>query len=93
MGLSLHEQQQNAKLLTLDELVELNAFVVGRIKHQRSIAGQRMKQQLSVGSTVSFMNNDNQLVEGNVIKIMRKYAQIHVNGSIWRVPLNLLTKV
>jgi len=93
MPLSINELQQDAKLLTLEELQELNAFVVGRIKYERALVGQKMKRQLFVGSKVSFVDNDSRRVEGKVIKIMRKFAKVDVGPVVWRVPLNALTKV
>ena len=79
--------------LTLDDMIELNQFLVGRIKKERAAVGQKMKRQLFVGSRVSFEDNDDRLVEGEVIKIMRKFAKVDVGPVVWRVPLNRLTKV
>ena len=93
MPLSINELQQDAKLLTLEELQELNAFVVGRIKHERALVGQKMKRQLFVGSKVSFEDNDGFTAHGKVVKIMRKYAKVDTGAAIWRVPLNRLAKV
>jgi len=93
MPLAINEIMQDSKMLNLEELLELNAFVVGRIKHERALVGQKMKRQLVVGSRVSFVDNDNHRVEGKVIKIMRKFAKVDVGPVVWRVPLNALTKV
>ena len=93
MGLSVQEQMQNAKMLTLDELRELNTFVVDRIKYERNLKAQSMKRTLFIGSKVSFEDNSGKLVEGKIIKVMRKYAKVDVGPVIWRVPITHLTKV
>jgi len=79
--------------LTLNDMLELNTFLVGRIKHERSMLGQKMKRQLVVGSRVSFEDNDGWTAHGKVVKIMRKFAKVDTGANVWRVPLNRLTKV
>tara|TARA_Y100001970_G_scaffold270049_1_gene363467 strand:- start:410 stop:754 length:345 start_codon:yes stop_codon:yes gene_type:complete len=79
--------------LTLDDMLELNKFLVGRIKQERALVGQKMKRQLSVGSKVSFEDNDGWTVQGKIAKVMRKFAQVDTGATIWRVPLNALTKL
>jgi len=91
MSLSVNQQMQNAKLLTLGELLELNQFIVEQIKQGRAEQARQMKRMLSVGSKVSFENNDSKVVQGEVIKIMRKFARVKIGSDTWRVPLNLLT--
>ena len=79
--------------LTIEDMFELNTFLIGRIKAKQNEEGRRMKRQLFVGSKVSFRDNDDRLVEGEVIKIMRKFAKVDIGPVVWRVPLNRLTKV
>ncbi len=93
MPLSINQLMEDAKLLNEDELIELNQFIVGRIKHERNIRASRLKRQLFIGTRVSFKDNSNRLVEGKVTKIMRKFAKVNADGATWRVPINLLTKV
>ena len=88
---SQHHKNTIGKM-NLEEMLVLNKFLVGRIKQERAMVGQKMKRQLFVGSRVSFVDNDNCRVEGRVIKIMRKFAQVDVGPVVWRVPLNALTK-
>lgn len=92
MPLSTNQLMSDIKFLNEAELVELNQFIVGRIKHERNQASQRMKRQLFVGTKVSFEDNDGKMVQGRIIKVMRKYAQVDVAHCTWRVPLNRLTK-
>jgi hypothetical protein len=33
------------------------------------------------------------MAEGQVVKVMRKFAKIDTGDAIWRVPINLLNKV
>ena len=92
MALSLH-QQNTINKMNEQELIELNQFVIGRIKHERNSQAQAMKRQLFIGSRVSFRDNDGRMAEGKVVKVMRKFAKIDTGDSIWRVPINLLNKV
>ena len=94
MPLSTNQLMSDIKFLNETELIELNQFIVGRIKHERNRASQRMKRQLFVGSKVSF-EDGGKVFHGEVQKVMRKFARIRVEsrGETWRVPLNLLTKV
>ena len=79
--------------LTIDDMLELNTFLVGRIKAKQNEEGNRMKRKLFVGSKVSFRDNDGRMAEGKVTKIMRKFAKVDTGDTIWRVPLNRLNKV
>ncbi len=93
MPLAINQLMADGKFLNEEELIELNQFIVGRIKHQRNEASRRMKRQLFVGTEVSFKNDDGGTVQGKIIKVMRKFAKVDTGPAIWRVPLNLLTKV
>lgn len=85
--------RKSALYLNLDELHKLNNQVVQYIKNEKAEQARRMKRQLSVGSPVSFEDNDGQTVQGKVAKVMRKFAKVETDGAIWRVPLSRLTKV
>ena len=93
MPLAINQLMSDIKFLNEVELIELNQFIVGRIKHERNKASQKMKRQLFVGSKVSFEDNDGVTVQGKIIKVMRKFAKVDVAHCTWRVPLNRLTKV
>ena len=93
MPLSTNQLMSDIKFLNETELIELNQFIVGRIKHERNRASQRMKRQLFVGSKVSFRDNDGRMAEGKITRVMRKFAKVDTGNEIWRVPLNLLTKL
>ena len=79
--------------LTIEDMLELNTFLIGRIKAKQDEEGRQMKRQLFVGSKVSFRDNDGRMAEGKVTKIMRKFAKVDTGDSIWRVPINLLNKM
>jgi hypothetical protein len=93
MPLSINQLMADAKFLNEDELIELNQFIVSRIKHQQNEEARRMKRQLFIGSKVSFRDNDGRMAEGKVVKVMRKFAKIDTGDATWRVPINLLNKV
>ena len=78
--------------LSLDDMMALNSFLVGRIKAKRAVEAKRMKRQLFVGTKVSFEDNDGWTVQGKIVKVMRKFAQVDTGAAIWRVPLTALTK-
>ena len=90
MPLSVNQLMIDSKLLTLEELQELNTFVVGRIKYERALLAREAKLRLPLGSTVTFTGNDGETVTGTLIKKMRKYARVDTGPSIWRVPLQIL---
>ena len=93
MPLSTNQLMSDIKFLNEADLIELNQFIVGRIKLERNRASQRMKRQLFVGSKVSFRDNDGRMAEGKITRVMRKFAKVDTGNEIWRVPLNLLTKL
>tara|TARA_Y100001970_G_C14149263_1_gene811725 strand:+ start:1270 stop:1560 length:291 start_codon:yes stop_codon:yes gene_type:complete len=93
MPLAINQLIEDVKLLNEAELIELNQFIVGRIKHERNEASRRMKRQLFVGTKVSFEDNDGWTTHGKIVKVMRKFAQVDTGANIWRVPLNRLTKL
>jgi len=94
MGLSVYEQMQNVKLLTLEELLELNEFLVGQIKHVRKQNNIRARSNFSVGDNVGFgdrgARGKRSYKEGTLHAIKRTRAQVHVDGVLWTVPLNML---
>jgi len=93
MPLSTNQLMSDIKFLNEAELIELNQFIVGRIKHERNKASQRMKRQLFVGTEVSFEDNNGFTAHGKIVKVMRKFARVDTGANVWRVPLNLLTKL
>ena len=84
--------QKQIKQLSVEEMLELNTFLVKQIRFERSLVAQKMKRQLFVGSAVNFENNDGVRVTGTVKKVMRKFAKVETSGAIWRVPLSHLSK-
>ena len=89
---SLHQKNTISKM-NLEEMMALNSFLVDRIKAKRAVEAKRMKRQLFAGTKVSFEDNNGWTVQGKIIKVMRKFAQVRgPDQTVWRVPLNLLTK-
>lgn len=93
MPLAVNQLMNDAKTLQLDEMLELNKFLVERIKYERNAKAQKMKRQLFIGTRVQFNDGRGNVVEGSIGKIMRKYAQVNTSVGNWRVPMNALTKV
>ena len=93
MSLSVNELMLDSKLLNLEELLELNKFLVSQIKSQRSHQARQARANLSVGDRVEFEDNDGVNVYGNVTKVMRKNALVDIGPCVWKVPLVYLTKV
>ena len=89
--LAINQQIAAARTLSLEELVELNEFVVSRIKEKRAHKARVVKRRLHEGVKVSFQDNTGQTLTGEVIKVMRKFAQVKVDSCTWRVPMNMLT--
>lgn len=93
MPLAINEIMSDVKFLNEEELVELNQFVVNRIKHERNKKAQLMRRQLFVGTKVSFRDNDGRMAEGTITKVLRKFAEVDIGQVVYRVPLNLLNKM
>ena len=83
--------------LTLDDMLELNKYLVGQIKEKRTEKGRAIKSSLGYGDQVSFVNSKTGVrLHGEIVKVMRKYAKVNVPGGPfgqqWRVPLSMLCK-
>ena len=83
--------------LTLDDMLELNKYLVGQIKEKRTEKGRAIKSSLGYGDKVSFVNSKSGVrMHAEIVKVMRKYAKVNVPGGPfgqqWRVPLSMLCK-
>ena len=83
--------------LTLDDMLELNKYLVGQIKEKRTEKGRAIKSSLGYSDKVSFVNSKTGVrLHGEIVKVMRKYAKVNVPGGPfgqqWRVPLSMLCK-
>jgi hypothetical protein len=92
MPLATNQLMTDIKMLNLDEMLELNTFLVSQIKHERALNAQRMKRQLCIGSRVQFSDGRGNTIEGSISKIMRKFAKVNSNGDTWRVPIGVLSE-
>tara|TARA_A100001011_G_C13743158_1_gene608279 strand:+ start:192 stop:497 length:306 start_codon:yes stop_codon:yes gene_type:complete len=93
MSLSVNELMQDSKMLNLEEMLELNSFLVSQIKKEKKRQARQNKASLSVGDAVRFPDNDGLVTHGKVTKIMRTKALVDVGPCVWRVPMHCLTKV
>ena len=83
--------------LTLDDMLELNKYLVSQIKEKRTEKGRAIKSSLGYSDKVSFVNSKTGVrLHGEIVKVMRKYAKVNVPGGPfgqqWRVPLSMLCK-
>ena len=80
--------------LSVAELSEVNKTLCAISKAKQSIENQSVKAAFSVGDQVWFTaSRTGKVVEGKVIKIMRKNIQLQTaKGMQWRVTPSLLTK-
>ena len=83
--------------LTLEDMLELNQFLVSEIKSRRNKKGQTIKATLGYSDKVSWVNSKSGVrMHGEIVKVMRKYAKVNVPGGPfgqqWRVPLSMLRK-
>lgn len=74
------------KGLSIDELISLNKMVVERIKVLNQIETSNAMRKYNIGESVKFKDNNNQIIEGKIIKINKKTISILTNGNIqWNV--------
>jgi bacterioferritin (cytochrome b1) len=74
------------KTLTVDELISLNKMVVERIKVLNQIETSQAMKKYNIGEWVSFVVNNNNTIEGKVIKINKKTISILTKENIqWNV--------
>ena len=78
--------------LDLDQLVELNEIVVGKIRGRRAVKARAVAATLSEGDTVGWHGKKGHQ-QGEVLAIKRKYAHVQSGGYLWRVPMNMLKKM
>ena len=90
MSLSINQQIAASRMLNLEELIELNTFIVSRIKEKRSYQSRLVKRKLFEGARVSF-ENKGLTISGEVTKVMRKFALVKAGSDVWRVPMSMLT--
>ena len=76
--------------MTEEELVKLNADLVGIIKHRRKMASKDMGSMLSVGDDVK-VTDRNGTSRGTVEKIMRTRAIVNIHGMRYKVPMSMIT--
>ncbi|HIE84371.1 MAG TPA: hypothetical protein EYQ00_11250 [Dehalococcoidia bacterium] len=73
-----------------DELLAINAALIGRIKRLRSIKAHNVASTLTVGDTVEWSGRRGHMT-GELIKINRKNAKVKVGMATWTVPMNMLS--
>jgi hypothetical protein len=96
MEVSLH-QKNTIGQMNLEEMLELNKYLVDQIKEKRTEQGRVIKSSLGYSDKVSFVNSKSGVrMHGEIVKVMRKYAKVNVPGGPfgqqWRVPLSMLCK-
>lgn len=75
---------------TESDLKELNAWIVMKIKQERSLKAVRIKDTLKVGMRVNWTGRKGNHT-GEIIKINRTRAQVRENDfMVWNVPMGML---
>ena len=79
------------KIHDLNDLMDLNRFVIKNIKAQRWIAGQVTKSDLSLGRKVEWTGKRG-AQKGFILKLNRTRALVENEiGEKWNVPFHMLT--
>jgi len=83
---------------TDDELLLINASVIGQLKFRRDQGVRNIRATLKVGDRVSFDARTRGVQEGAITKVKRKNALVNVAdqssfGRTWDVPISALTVI
>ena len=78
--------------LDVDQLLELNDIIVGKIRSRRAAQVRAAKASLSEGDLVAWHGKEGHQ-QGNVVAIKRKFAHVDASGNLWRVPMHMLKKM
>ena len=94
-SIPLQNAMNASERLSLESMLELNKYLVARIKEKRADRCEVLKQTIGYGDKVSFMVKGVE-THGEIVKVMRKYARVNVPGgpfgTQYRVPLTMLKK-
>lgn len=71
---------------------DLNS-VIEAVKYARARLGRKVKQGLTAGDNVTFVNKQGHTVTGHVVKVAIKFVTVRTVTGLWRVPANMLTKI
>jgi hypothetical protein len=71
---------------------DLNS-VIEAIKYARARLGRKVKQGLTAGDNVTFVDKQGHTVTGHVTKVAVKFVTVRTVAGLWRVPANMLTKI
>ena len=77
---------------TETELLELNRVIIERVKAIRIFEAGCVGASLSIGDNVTWSGRRG-IYTGHVAKSNRKNAKVKVGGTLWTVPMNILTLV
>ena len=80
-SIPLQNAMNAVERLSLESMLELNKYLVARVKEKRADRCEVLKQTIGYGE---------------IVKVMRKYARVNVPGgpfgTQYRVPLTILKK-
>lgn len=80
--------------MSKEELRELNRKVVERINYLHQMEAQDKMSRLYFGDTVSFTNNDGNVVTGKIQRFNQKSVTVICpHGHSWRVSPQLIKKI
>lgn len=84
--------QSTRLTMSEEELTTSVKLLNAEIKSRRERKFKQIKTGLRVGDVVSFINNDNERVVGEVKKVKTKKALVQVGKTSWDVPMGMLSK-
>jgi len=78
--------------LNMEELHNLNTYIVDRIKDLRRIESTKASLDWGIGDTAYFKDKSRNVVSGVVLKVNPTRLKIRWNGMTWTVPYSLVFK-
>lgn len=79
--------------LSVEQLIELNADVVARVKYLRQKESYKALAKFNVGDRVSFQTNQGTVIKGHIVRLNKKTATLHADDHHhWNVAPQMLKK-
>ena len=78
--------------MSLDELIDLNRRVVGRIEYLHGLKTRSQLDRFEIGDRVGFQN-EGRMVEGTVVRVNRKTLSVKTKEGSWNIPPRFVTRL
>lgn len=89
----MNVQQINAALIAGQFTNEDLNSVIEAVKYARARLARKVKQGMTAGDNVTFVNKQGRTVTGHVVKVAIKFVTVRTVTGLWRVPAHMLTCV